>query len=98
MTSGNDPLEPSLDFPPIVRPETSPMPSNPRLPVPRLPGNLPLSTIALASGIALAFEGLRLAARSTRKRASAGNVAETSALVTVSYEWTQFIYERRERP
>jgi hypothetical protein len=96
MTSGDGPLEPSLDFPLIVRPEASPEPSAPRVPAVRLPGEVRLSTVVLASGIALAFEGLRLAARFGRKRA-ARTSSERAAHVTVSYEWTQIIYERHER-
>lgn len=98
MTSGDGSLEPTLEFPPIVRPESSPAPSIPRLPALRLPVDLRLSTLALASGLALAFEGFRLAARSSRKRAAARQGHEEPTRITVSYEWTRVTYERRERP
>jgi hypothetical protein len=56
-----------------------------------------LSTVAVASGLALAFEGLRLLARSRSKRSAARNAVDDTAHVTVFYEWTQVIYERHER-
>jgi hypothetical protein len=97
MTSGDGPLEPSLNYPPVVRQQASPARTHARLPDVRLPGDLRLSTVAVASGLALAFEGLRLLARSRSKRSASRQAARDTAHVTVSYEWTQVIYERHER-
>jgi len=68
-----------------------------RLPDVRLLGDLRLSTVAVASGLALAFEGLRLLARSRSRRSATRRASGDTAHVTVSYEWTQVIYERHER-
>jgi hypothetical protein len=97
MTAGDGSREPSLEFPPVVRPESLPTSSAAGLPAVRLPGDVRLSTVALASGLALAFEGVRLAARLAQKRSAARKSMEPPAYVTVSYQWTQIIVERQER-
>jgi hypothetical protein len=99
MTAGDGSREPSLEFPPVVRPESLPTSSAAGLPAVRLPGDVRLSTVALASGLALAFEGVRLAARLAQKRSAARRSMEMEppAHVTVSYQWTQIIVERQER-
>jgi hypothetical protein len=96
MTSGDGSPEPCLEFPPIIRPESSPATSNRELPAVRLPGDLRLSTVSLASGLALAFEGVRLAARLVRKHSAASKAIAPPAHMTVSYEWMQITIERHE--
>lgn len=96
MTSGDGSPEPFLEFPPIIRPVSSPATSTRRFPAVRLPGDVRLSTVALASGLALAFEGARLAARLVRRRSAASEVIAPPAHITVSYEWTQITVEQHE--
>ena len=89
--------EPLLEFPPVARKRATPAVSSSRLPALRRPRELSLTSVVLASGIALAVEGLRLAARSRRQRSAHRQRELTPGQVTVTYEWTHVTYERRER-
>lgn len=92
MTADNNPLA----FPPIVRPEGSLAPESLHFPTVRFPNDVRLSTVALASGLLLALEGVRLMARTSRKRSRARVLADASTELRVTYEWTQVVYERHE--
>ena len=86
-----------LEYAPVLRTETGAVPFRRSLPILRRPRELNLSTVVLASGMALAVEGLRLAARSSRKRATLRPTNAPPEHVTMMYEWTQITYERYER-
>jgi hypothetical protein len=89
--------DPSPEFPIVVRSEVIPArPAQRSLSFGR-PRELSLSSVVLASRIALAFEALRLAARANRKRAATQQRDAASAQITLTYEWTQVTYERYER-
>lgn len=97
MGDETDVPEPLVEYPPVVR--SRPLPAVParRLPAFRRPRELTVSNVVLVSGIALALEGLRLAARAGRKRSIASQQKSTPEQITVTYEWTHVSYERYER-
>ena len=93
MVSGDRPPQTGLEYPPTVRPDSAVTRSNPQLLGLR---ELSVPSIVLASGLALAFEGIRLASRARRRRAATKRPAPAERL-TISYSWTQIVYERHER-
>ena len=95
VNAGEDPR--SLQYPPIMRPEASPAASGTRFPAIRVPRDVRLSTIALASGLALAIEGVRFMRRSMRQRSEQTHAPESQGASFMSYQWTRIIYERYER-
>jgi hypothetical protein len=88
----------SLEYPLVKRSELNPARSTQGFLSFRRPRELSLSNVVLASGIALAVEGLRLAVRTNRKRAAVKREPAASTQITLTYEWTQVTYERYERP
>lgn len=89
--------EPLLEHPPAVRSKATPALSSNRLSTRWRDPEVSLSRVVFASGIALAVEGLRLAARANRKRAAARQVESGPEQITVTYEWTHVTFERYER-
>jgi hypothetical protein len=89
--------EPLLEHPPALRSKMIPALSNNRLSTHWRDSEIRLSRVVLASGIALAVEGLRLAARANRKRAAARQVESGPEQISVTYKWTHVTYERYER-
>ena len=86
-----------VEYPPVVRAQVTPVSTRHSLPSVRPRRELGLASVILASGLALAIEGLRLAARSNRNRATSRALNEPREHVMVTYEWTQITVERYER-
>ncbi len=89
--------EPLIEYPPVVRSRVTPAIPARRVPALRRPRELTLSSVILASGVALAVEGLRLAARARRNRSVDTQHESTPGRISVTYEWTHVTYERYER-
>lgn len=97
MADQADALEPLVEHFPVVRSHQPPAVSDQRLPAFRLPRQLGLSSVVLASGITLAVEGLRLAALARRRRSVATRMESRPEQISVTYQWTHITHERYER-
>jgi hypothetical protein len=91
------PPENALEYPPVLRSETAPVAFRHSFPIFGRPRDLGLTSAVLVSAVALAVEGWRQAARSSRKRVASRPPDVPAEHGTMTYEWTQITYERYER-
>jgi hypothetical protein len=91
------PPETVLEYPPVLISETASLAFRNSFPMFRRTRDLGITSVVLVSAVALAIEGWRQAARSSRRRATSHPPVVPAEHGTLTYEWIQITYERHER-